>query len=325
MTSSVGDVALHFSTDDLPKRDRLAVWREVFGQLVMRLDIEPLPGVQFRADYTLHKLPGLKICFSVGGGARQSRTRKLLSDGNDNLVLVVNMKGSAGVFQRELEFALGDHQATLMSAGDLGGILRPKTDHRLLSLHMPRTAIAPLLGDTDQSIMRRIPRGAAALQLLIGHIGLLKKSRAIADPLVQPLIVNHVYDLVAASIGATRDADEIAKGRGIRAARLAAIRADVLANLSQPSLSAKTIANRHGLTDRYIHRLFEETELTFSRFVEEERLKRSFVLLTDPIHAGVRIGEIAIHVGFADHSTFNRAFRRRFGDTPGRVRRGRAS
>jgi AraC-like DNA-binding protein len=34
----------------------------------------------------------------------------------------------------------------------------------------------------------------------------------------------------------------------------------------------------------------------------------------------MRIGDIAAQVGFSGHSTFDRAFRRRFGDTPGFVR-----
>ena len=98
------------------------------------------------------------------------------------------------------------------------------------------------------------------------------------------------------------------------------IRADVLARLSEARLSAKTVAKRHGLTDRYVHMLFEETGQTFSRFVEEERLKRAFALLTDPTRPSMRIGEIASQVGYSEHSVFTRAFRRRFGDTPGNVR-----
>jgi AraC-like DNA-binding protein len=69
---------------------------------------------------------------------------------------------------------------------------------------------------------------------------------------------------------------ERAKGGALRAVRLATIRADVLANLSEGRLSAETIGKRHELSERYVHLLFEETGQTFSRFVEEERLKRAF-------------------------------------------------
>jgi AraC-like DNA-binding protein len=103
------------------------------------------------------------------------------------------------------------------------------------------------------------------------YVGVLHKNRVLAQPELRPLVVNHVYDLVAAMIGPTRDGMELAMGRGIRAARLSSIRADVIANLSEVQLSARTVAARHGFSDRYVHVLFEETGKTFSQFVEEEK------------------------------------------------------
>jgi AraC-like DNA-binding protein len=88
-------------------------------------------------------------------------------------------------------------------------------------------------------------------------------------------------------------------------------------------LSAKTIAKRHGISDRYVNLLFYDVGQTFIRFVEEQRLKRTFAMLIDPMQAGMRISDIAIKAGFGELSTFNRNFRRRFGDTPRGVRRGR--
>jgi AraC-like DNA-binding protein len=316
---------LRFSTDDFPEHDRVAMWRELFGRLLVRLDIEPLPQAQFRARYILHALPGLRISSGIGGGAREWRTRELLSDGNDELALLISLKGGTVVSQRGREIVLGEQEAILASSGEVGGIVRPKPDQLLLCLRLPRAAMLPFVPDADNAIMRPIPRDAEALHLLKGYVGVLQKNRALAQSELHPLVVNHVYDLVAALIGPTRDAMEVARGRGMRAARLAAIRGDVLANLSEMRLSAKTVASRHGLTDRYVHRLFEETGQTFSQFVEEERLKRAYTLLTDSTHAAVRIGVIASYLGFGEHSTFNRAFRRRFGDTPGSVRRARSS
>ncbi|TMJ46600.1 MAG: helix-turn-helix domain-containing protein [Alphaproteobacteria bacterium] len=304
------------STDDFPEGDRVAMWREVFGRLFARLDIEPLPDVPLRCDFTSHALPGLLISSGTGGGVRQSRTRELLSDGNDDLALIINLKGSAIMFQRGLDFTFGEQEATLMSSSEVGGMIRPTTDHHVLGLRMPRAAIAPLLDGADRSIMRRIPRDTAALQLLIGYVGALRNNRAVADPQLHPLIVNHVYDLVAASVGATRDAMEIAKGRGLRAARLAAIRVDILARLGYGDLSADGIAARHGISSRYLRKLFEEEGSSFSSFVLTERMVRVRRMLVDRRYAHLNIAQIAHENGFGDISYFNRAFRGHFGATP---------
>ena len=76
-------------------------------------------------------------------------------------------------------------------------------------------------------MMRRIPRETAALGLLKRYLDLLGQE-ALATPELQHVAVSHIYDLAAVALGATRDAAEAAAGRGLAAARLTAIKADIL-------------------------------------------------------------------------------------------------
>jgi AraC-like DNA-binding protein len=316
------NASIRFSTDDMPERDRAAMLREQFGRRVFRLDVAPLPDVAFRFAVRTHALPGVVISSSAGGGMRAWRTRELVSDARDGYLLVINLKGPSVLAQRGREFVVEEHAATVMTLDEVGGITRPTLDHRLLTLQMPPAAIAPLLRHSGDAIMRPIPRGSVPLRLLINYIAALEREAGLTAPL-RPIVGHHIHDLVAATIGAVPDAMETARGRGIRAARLATFRADVLAHLSEARLSAKTVGRRHGVSDRYVQMLFAETGETFSCFVEKARLQRAFALLTDPTSSIRQIGRIAAAVGFAEHSTFSRAFRRRFGDTPSGVRRNR--
>jgi len=305
---------LRISSDEFPERSRIAMWRENYGRMLCRFNMEPLPHSEFRADCRVHRLPGLSVISGTGGGLRQ----ELISDGNSDFCLVVNFNGQLMLSQRGAQFALGEQEATLLSFGETGEFSRPTLGH-FRCLRMPRSMIDPLLPNADDQVMRRIPRNSVMLQLLAGYLGLLEESCVLADPQTVPLIVSQIYNLVAATICYTSDA--MAKRPGIREARLATIRADILANLSQVRLSPRMIASRQGLSVRYVHLLFEETGTTFNRFVEEERLKRAFAMLTNPAWVKVPIGDIAIRLGFPEHSTFHRAFRRHFNATPGDVRR----
>jgi AraC-like DNA-binding protein len=65
---------------------------------------------------------------------------------------------------------------------------------------------------------------------------------------------------------------EVAKARGLRAARLHAAKTDILENLTAPGLSISDIASRHGITPRSLQKLFESEEATFSQFLLEQRL-----------------------------------------------------
>jgi AraC-like DNA-binding protein len=155
---------------------------------------------------------------------------------------------------------------------------------------------------------------------LTKYVRLFEDQQSLATPGLRHLVVNHVYDLVALALGPTRDAAETANGRGVRAARLHAIKTEILNSLNLHHLSLAHLAARHGVTPRYVQMLFESEGTTFSRFVLDQRLARAHRMLSDPGLAERTISTIAYEAGFGDLSYFNRAFRRRYGESPSDVR-----
>jgi AraC-like DNA-binding protein len=110
---------------------------------------------------------------------------------------------------------------------------------------------------------------------------------------------------------------EMARTRGVRAARMHAIKSDLAAN---PALSLQSLAAQQNLTPRYIQKLFEAEGTTFTAYALEFRLGRAYEMLSARGLAGWTIGAIALCAGFGDVSHFNRSFRRRFGASPSDVR-----
>jgi AraC-like DNA-binding protein len=177
-----------------------------------------------------------------------------------------------------------------------------------------------LVGDLSQALMRQVPRENAALRLLLGYIDVVYDKNEIALPAMRHLVANHVLDLVALTLGATRDAAEAAQGRGVRAARLRAIKADIAANIRTRDLSAESVARRHHLSERYVRKLFETEGLSFSAFMLAQRLALAYRLLNDPRARDSKISSIALDAGFSDLSYFNRTFKRHYGMTPSEAR-----
>jgi AraC-like DNA-binding protein len=161
------------------------------------------------------------------------------------------------------------------------------------------------------------------LRLLVNYAGILADSDAMATPELRHAVVDHVHDLAAMVLGCSHDAREIAKRRGVRAARLRALKADVRNTVHAQDLSIAAVAKRHGVSPRYVQMLFDLDGTTFSEFVLSERLSRAHRLLVDPRYLHLKVSEIAYSAGFSDLSYFNRTFRLRFGDTPSGVRAGR--
>ena len=313
---------IRVSTDDLPERDRVAIIREQFGRSFFGIDLEPLPDVEFRSDVTIRPLAGASLSLNVGGGLHAWRTRELLADGRDDLVLIMNLQRPSLVTQRGQEVVLHKQAATLVTLGEIGGITRPALDHRVFMLNLPRAAIGRLIPNADDAVMRPIPSDSAALRLLIKYAGILQDTVGPLQVELQRSIADHVYDLVVLTVGGTRDAIEVAKGRGIPAARLNAIKSDVERNLVRRDLSIEAICARHGITPRYMRMLFAGEQTTFSDFVTGRRLALALGRLRDPDRTGHTIGAIAYECGFGDLSYFNRAFRRHFGMTPSEARVG---
>jgi AraC-like DNA-binding protein len=133
------------------------------------------------------------------------------------------------------------------------------------------------------------------------------------------LVVTHVHDLISLALGATRDGGELADRRGLAAARLRAIKADIARRAANIDLGITSIPRMHGVTPRYIQILFEEDGTTFSGYLGIQRLALAHRLLADP-NDRRKISDIALAAGFGNVSYFNRAFRRLFGATPSDIR-----
>lgn len=315
---------LRFSTDDLPPQDRVGFWREAFGREVLRLDIEPLPGAPFRSDLTVCSLPGLTLVSTIMSGAREQRTRELIADGNDAIGLAVNLSGPFIVSRQGRDTALGEGDAILASCAEPGTFTRPALG-RAIGLCIPRAALAALAPNVEDMLAHAIPRGSGALRLLSNYIAALIDDPALATPEVQRLAVIHIHDLLALTLGATRDVAALAIGRGARAARLRAVKADIGRNIGFHDLTLDALAMRHRISPRYIQRLFADEGTSFTDFVLGQRLARAHRLLGDPRHCARTISAIAFEAGFNDLSYFNRTFRRRYGLTPSEARRARST
>ena len=309
---------LRLAANKAPEHQRPTLLREFFDRLGVRYDAQPVHDEPIEIDLTIQALPGLQLLSGRLQGSRYRRTR-VGSDPTDDVGLIMNPKGDFLLSQRGQEIVLGDGDATLVSLTDsLESLHRPPGG--LLVLRFPRPQIAWRLAGGQDFFLRRIPQTAPALRLLMNYFNVVRQEEAVAHLDLQQSIVSHFYELTAVAIGATRDAVELAREGGLRAARLHAVKQDIAKHLSRADLSVASLAVRHGCTPRYIQRLFEGEGTSFTEYVLARRLALAHRMLCDPCRDAEKITAIAFDAGFGDVSYFNRAFRQRYGDTPSAIR-----
>ncbi len=314
------DHATRFSTDVLPERDRLPYLREAFGRSIIGLDLEPVRGRPLRWAASLYPFDDLQVISAQTAGIVSRRTRPLLADGNDDLLLSINLSGTCLASQVGRECRLDVGSAVLLSSAEVGGLERPRST-RYLTLFVPRRRLSAMAVNPEDALALPIPADTKALRLLVDYVETALRKQWLTSPELRQLFTTHVHDLIALAVGATREAGEAARGRGLRAAMLSAIKSDIIARLATEELCVADVAGRRGVTPRYVQMLFEAEGTTFTQHVLEQRLARALRMLAAPRHQGRTISAIAFEVGFGNLSYFNRAFRRHFGMTPSDARR----
>ena len=158
--------------------------------------------------------------------------------------------------------------------------------------------------------------------LLIAMLEAHFRSADLIDAQASEAFGRYLADIVTLQLGANRDGgDEIAKG-GLMAVRRQLVLEKIQARAADPAFNANVVAGELGVSRRYINLLLEQTGRSFSEHVLDRRLAIAYELLLAQPDRSRTIASLALQAGFSDLSYFNRVFRRRFGDTPGRFRKG---
>ncbi len=309
---------VQISTDMFPDEKRLAMWRETYGRGIARVDIEPLSDDPFHADVTFNLLPNVAIASGSRSPAHYRVTHELLKDARDIIAVSILRSGEASATQFGEELIGGVGSASVLSGVD-PSVSTLTTDGSFITLALSRSAIAELAPDYAAAFGRPIPADDPALGLLIKYLDTVMSADELSHPEVARSVSTHILDLVALALGARGDQAEAALG-GAKAARLKALKADVMSMLGSSELSSELIAGRHGISSRYVRKLFEQDGTSFTVYVLTERLTRVRRMLSETRYAHLTIAQVAHACGFNDISYFNRAFRRHFGATPTDVR-----
>ncbi|WKA28202.1 AraC family transcriptional regulator [Bradyrhizobium roseum] len=316
------------ASDDLPAhlddRARLAVWQDRFAKYSCKLDISPVADRPFSIRCELARFQEIGAIRLQGTVDRFERPARYAAiDGSDDLILCLNQGGSVTTFTQSGRDATIRPGSMLLATNTMGGRLRSPANNPSSSLFIPRRRLGALVANVDDLLVRPVDAEFAPVRFLGRYLQLLFAPDDLGD---EPALLAHIgttmTDLIALAFGTGRDARELARMRGLRAARAHEILRRIAAGFSRPSFRPAEVAHAMGLSSRYVNELMQESGVSFAERVMELRLQKARALLTGPPQAVMRVGDIAYACGFNEVSYFNRCFRRRFGVSPTRISEG---
>jgi len=312
---------IDINTDALAPAARLHVWEESLAGAFGRIEVLAKPGDQsLHAHYRSTKRGSLRFNAMTYAGVGHRRSSRSVAHDQAELFtltiptggrLLVNHEhedrvlepGSLYLFNHSVPYStLPQHVYTTNSIGFSADQLRRRVAH-----------VAPFyqlsFSDADGT-------GAQLIRTFATHIadGLERWSEHEFSTLAEQML-----DLVALLI--VQRAAPVSLETSARLAHRQRALQYIRTNIEEEDLCPQKVAQACGISLSYLHQLFRESERSVEATITEERLLLARRKLNDPSRAHMSIASICYESGFNDATHFSRAFKRRFGVTPGDVRK----
>jgi AraC-like DNA-binding protein len=194
-------------------------------------------------------------------------------------------------------------------------------DHyRQAVLAIPHPVMNGMFEQTDDFLGVRMGSDVPTNSLLSSFVQNLVHQIDVLDPAIAQRLEANVLDMLVTSFYAASNVKNTTTNTSSTDHHLRAIKRLIAINLRNPNLSTDFIAEKEGISKRYLHMLFKAEEITISRYILQQRLKACRRILATPELSHLSTTEIAHEWGFSDASHFHRCFKAQFEITPRQFR-----
>lgn len=198
--------------------------------------------------------------------------------------------------------------------------LRFENHYRQAVLAIPQALMNGMFPQVDDFLGLRMSSGVPTNNLLSNFVQNLVHQIDALDPAIAQRLEANVLDMLVTSFYAAGNVTSQRSNPSSTDHHLHAIKRLIAINLRNPNLSTDLIAEKEGISKRYLHMLFKTEEITVSRYILQQRLKACRRILAAPELSHLSTTEIAHEWGFSDASHFHRCFKAQFDITPRQYR-----
>ncbi len=313
----VAETVSVFSTDAVPPRQRTAYWHE---SVLRRLDAKPCHEDKRPFQARLMRLSGEGaelLQHSADSMLAMRDAERCRRDGYDDIAIDFVAVSTRATLTHAGTKRLHTGDMVVVDCAQPVEINRSK--HKVISLFIPRARVRHAVGNPAVLAGQLLPRqGLAAL--LRQHMLTTMEQAVHLLPVQRVMAINAAADMALSILqiqaGGRLDADQFATGT--YHAALALIERECI----NPELTPQHIAASLGCSRAALYRAFAKEGMSVAAAIWTARLTHATRMLQATACSNLLISEIAFRSGFADHSTFDRMFKRMYDMTPGDMRNG---
>jgi AraC family transcriptional regulator, positive regulator of tynA and feaB len=191
--------------------------------------------------------------------------------------------------------------------------------YRSINFRLSRAAVAQSIRAWPACLRARMLPATALTTLLFGQLVRFADALPAMDNAEREIALDASADFALATLRLEAMSGALDEGAHWSGLWLAAERF-IERNLDRAELGPDTLARVLRCSRTHLYRLFTRHDTTVMDHIRETRLTRCHDMLADPA-CRLPVAEIAMLHGMDNPSAFSRGFRRRYGCTPGEIRR----
>jgi AraC-like DNA-binding protein len=265
------------------------------------------------AALTIHSIESDPVSIS-------RRDEDILEDRIFDLLLHVQIHGSAEITQGDKTLNLGPGAIAIVPGG-IPYLVRYPDKGRKIILRIPhRVFHERVLGREVRDFGATVFSGSGLVPVIIDLLKsiTLEKEGDLSE--IEQFTLAESFLALIGAVVRSRSTPNASDGDKNRSARLCRILSYLEENFSDHELTPARVAEANHVSLRHLHGLFKESGTTVSKWIWDRRLKAGREDLLDPKFATLTVCDIAFRRGFSDSAHFSRAFKERFGISPGHLR-----
>lgn len=306
-----------YQADDYARDYRMVSWQNYFSYFWGPANVSAVSKTAFDASVDSTSFGHLrlnKVHFRGQKIIRRSGHSELLDGTFHALNIVHEGEGRLTTSSHEAVVRAGE---MLFSSSPKGNTFTVPGDFVASQLMIPSDVLADYIPGSPEVLLFHENASSLKMSLLRTMIGQLQEANQAqsAESATTHLIEKHILELLALAVE-MEECAPVSDETSVSFAHRLRIQRIIREHLSEPELSPSLIAELGGISESYLHRIFNTSGISVMQTVRNLRMEKAKELLAADTSPRLSMGQIALMCGFSSHSSFTRSFQKHFGIAP---------
>lgn len=309
------------TTQDVKEHERFDFWREAICDVFVQLDASQLSTDTFSGILKNGWMKEIQISEVIADSQEVIRSPRQIQKASEDFFLIsLQLEGTGYIEQNNRIAALAPGDFTMYDS------TRPYTlyfshSFKQLVFQFPRSLLFERLPSAEEMTAILLPGNRHQISSTVSSLlHTISSSYLYLDSRAQLRMNDTLLDLLSVVLSSVTNTN--LEGLHSRADiyRLHA-KSFIYKHLANPNLTPTLIAFHLGISERYLHKLFESEEASVASFIRNKRLEQCKNDLVHPKFRHASIIDIALRWGFNNAAHFSRIFKDRYGMSPSSFRK----